>query len=413
MTERELDYTHFLDRPGVPGAREAGVVNHVSVADVDAVMCVSLAWRGQMRGDRRFNQESGAPASRCGRWKVLLRMTVRAHGTNVSRWNSPRYAAAVRLPQGILKGERAMPRGTYKVMDHWALKCFLEVARRGNLTKAGIELDITEAAVSQRVKSLEKYLGAKLYTAPGGKLKLTAAGERAAQLAVSLFSEIEALEQAVGGAQETDEIVLASHDSVLRHLLPEKVEAFHRAHPLARLRLIARPIAETLRLVRFNECDLGVIAEAQIPAELGFHAIASYSAYLLLPKGHALARRAREGFQAMLSDAMTGRYPLIILEVQREDPRLREAFERHNVPFTVAFEVSTVDTLKHYVGRGMGIAVVSGFSVTQEDRSRLEVIAIPEEMGGATTYGVVVRRDKHRTTLLKSLMAILASSGKE
>ena len=216
-----------------------------------------------------------------------------------------------------------MPRGAYEVMDLKSLKCFFEVARRGSLTKAGIELDIAEAAVSQRVKSLETYLGTKLYEARGGRVQLTAAGERTAQLAVSLFSEIAALERAVRGAQETDEIVLASHDSVLRHLLPERVEAFHRAHPLARLRLIARPIAETVRLVRSNECDLGVISEAQIPAELSFHTIATYPSYLLLPKGHALSRRAPEGFQAILSDAMTGRYPLIILEVQREDPRLR------------------------------------------------------------------------------------------
>jgi DNA-binding transcriptional LysR family regulator len=303
-----------------------------------------------------------------------------------------------------------MPRGAYEVMDLKALKCFFAMARHGSLTQAGIELGISEAAVSQRVKSLGTFLGAKLYESSGGRVKLTAAGERTAQLAVSQFSEIETLERAVGGAQETAEIVLASHDSVLRHLLPEKVEAFHRAHPLARLRLIARPVAETLRMVRFNECDLGVISEAKIPAELSFHAIATYPVYLVMAKGHALARRAREGFHAMVSDAVTGRYPLIILEVQREDPRLRTAFERLDVPFNVGLEVNTIDTLKHYVARGMGIAVISGFSVTQEDRTRLEVLAIPDEMGGTTTYGVIIRRDKHRTTLLKSLIAIMVSA---
>ncbi len=305
-----------------------------------------------------------------------------------------------------------MPRGAYDVMDLKALKCFFAVARRGSLTRAGIDLNISEAAVSQRVRSLETWLGTKLYEARGGRVQLTAAGERTAQLAVSLFSEIDALEQAVDGAQETAEIVLASHDSVLRHLLPERVEAFHRAHPLARLRLIARPITETLRLVRSNECDLGVVTQAQIPAELAFQPIATYPAFLVLPKGHALARRARDGFQALLSDAMTGRYPLIILEVQREDQRLRQAFESHNVPFTVALEVTTIDTLKHYVARGLGVAVISGFSVSSEDRARLEVVAIPDEFGGSTTYGVVLRRDKHRTTLLEDLIAILGASGK-
>lgn len=304
-----------------------------------------------------------------------------------------------------------MPRAAYDVMDLKSLRCFFAMARHGSLTRAGLELDICEAAVSQRVRSLETWLGAKLYEARGGRVQLTVAGERTARLAVSVFGEIEALEQAVGDAQESAEIVLASHDSVLRYLLPTKVTDFHRAHKLARLRLIARPVDETLRMVRANECDLGVIPEQPLPAELRFQVIARYPPFLVLPKGHALARRAAEGFEALVRDGMTARYPLIILEVQRQDPRLRETFERHNVPFNVALEVSTIDTLKHFVACGLGIAVVSGFAVTAEDRARLDVVAIPEAFGGATTYGVVIRRDKHRSALLKGLIAILVSAG--
>lgn len=302
-----------------------------------------------------------------------------------------------------------MPRGAYEVLDLKALKCFFTVAKRGSINQASIELGIAAAAVSQRIRSLETYLGVKLYEARGGRVSLTAAGELTAQLAVSLFTEIDAFEQALSGAQETAELVLASHDSVLRHLLPERVEAFHRAHPLARLKLIARPVAETIRLVQMNECDLGVITQAPIPAELYFQAIATYPAYLAVPKRHPLARRVADGFQALLSDARTAGYPLIIMETQREDPRFRQAFERIGVPFNVAFEVTTIDTLKHYVARGMGIGVISGFSVNSEDRTRLEVIQIPEEMGGVSTYGVVIRRGKDRTPLLKSLIAILAA----
>lgn len=302
-----------------------------------------------------------------------------------------------------------MPRGAYEVMDLRSLKCFSTVANRGSIAKAALELGIAQAAVSQRIGSLETYLGVKLYETRGGRVYFTAAGERTARLAVSLFAEIDAFEQELSGAQEADELVLASHDSVLRHLLPERVEAFHRAHPLARLRLIARPVAETIRMVRANECDLGVITQAPIPAELYFQAIATYPVYLVVPKGHPLASRAPAGFQALLSDAVTGRYPLVILETQREDSRFREAFERLGVPFNVGFEVTTIDTLKHYVARGMGVAVISGFSVTAADRTRLEVIQIPEEVGGVSTYGVVLRRGKHRNPLLKSLIAILAA----
>ena len=303
-----------------------------------------------------------------------------------------------------------MPRGAYDVMDLKALRCFFAVARRGSLTRAGIELGISEAAVSQRVKALETRLAAKLYEARGGRVQLTAAGERTAQLAVSVFGEIEVLEREVAGARETAELALASHDSVLRYLLPDKVEAFYRAHPLARLRLLARPVEETLRLVRANECDLGIIPRGRCPAELSFQPIATYPAVLVLQKGHPLARRAREDFQSLLADRFAAHYPLIILEVQREDPRLRETIERYQLPFNVALEVSTVDTLKHYVARGLGIAVVTGFAVTQEDYARLDVIAIPEALDAATTYGVVVRRGKHRSALLKGLVAVLTAA---
>jgi len=47
----------------------------------------------------------------------------------------------------------------YDVLDLKALRCFWATGRLGSLTRAGIELGISEAAVSQRIKSLEKYLG--------------------------------------------------------------------------------------------------------------------------------------------------------------------------------------------------------------------------------------------------------------
>jgi DNA-binding transcriptional LysR family regulator len=302
-----------------------------------------------------------------------------------------------------------MPRDAFEVMDLKSLRCFFAVVQHGSLTRAGIELGISEAAISQRVHGLEGYLGAKLYETRGGRVKLTAAGEQTARLAVSVFSDIEVLEHAVANERESGVLTVASHDSVLRYLLPGRFETFCREYPLARLRLLARPIEETVRLVRANECDLGVVPQRKVPEDLLFKAVASYPACLILAKGHALARRGSGDFAALIGDGVTGRYPLVMLEVQREDQRLQRAFEALKVPFDVALEVSTVDTLKHYVLRGLGVGVVSGFCVLPEDRARMEVIAIPEEYGGTTTYGLVLRRDKHRSPLLKALMAQLSS----
>jgi hypothetical protein len=44
----------------------------------------------------------------------------------------------------------------------------------------------------------------------------------------------------------------------------------------------------------------------------------------------------------------------------------------------------------------------------RDDRARLEVLPIPVEFGGDTTYGVLLRRGKHRSRPLQALLAVLA-----
>jgi len=302
-------------------------------------------------------------------------------------------------------------REAFDVMDLKSLRCFSTMAKHGSLTKAGIELGITEVAVSQRVRALEHYLGVKLYEARGGHVRLTAAGERAVTLAISMFDGIEEFEQAVSRSEETGEIVLSSHDAVLGCLLPEIVEKFSLAHPMARLRLLARPVEETVRLVKANEVDLGVVPSRHLPKEVGFHPVANYPAYLVTQKGHPLARRARADFMSVLNEETVRRYPLVVAEVQLEGFLLRETFAQHNLPLNIGIEVDTFDTLKLYVARGLGVAVIPGLCVTESDRERLEIVPVPAELEGDTTYGVVMRTGKHRSRLLTDLLRLLGVKG--
>lgn len=303
-------------------------------------------------------------------------------------------------------------REAFDVMDLKSLRCFSTMAKHGSLTKAGMELGITEVAVSQRVKALEHHLGVKLYESRGGRVRLTPAGERAVSLAASMFDEIDEFEQVVTRGEETGEIVLSSHDEVLGYLLPEIVEKFSSAHPLARLRLLARPVEETIRLVRANDVDLGMVPHRDLPKELEFHLVATYPAYLLTPKGHPLARRARTDFKGLLNEETVMQFPLVVAEVQLEGYVLGETFARHGLPLNIGIQVGTINTLKQYVARGLGIAVISGLCVTEEDRARLEIVPIPAELGGDSTYGVIMRKGKHRCRLLTDLLRLLGAGGR-
>ena len=302
-------------------------------------------------------------------------------------------------------------REPYDVMDLKELRCFYAMAQHGSLTKAGMELGITEVAVSQRVKALEHYLGIKLYEARGGRVRLTPAGERSMSFAVSIFDEIDEFEHAVTRTEETAEITLSSHDEVLGYLLPEVVEKFSRTHPLARLRLLTRTVEETIRLVKANEVELGVVPDRSLPKELAFYPIATYPAFLLTQKGHPLAHLARADFKSLLNEVTIRQYPLVVAEVQLEGYLLKETFAHLGLNLNVGIEVGTIAAVKQYVARGLGVAVISGLCLSEEDGANLEIVPIPNELGGESTYGVMMRNDKHCSRLLVDLLRLLGVRG--
>ena len=62
-------------------------------------------------------------------------------------------------------------------MLDFRIKTFLSVCKYMNLTYAAEELHITQPAVSQQIRYLEKLYGVRLLVREGKKIKLTPAGE--------------------------------------------------------------------------------------------------------------------------------------------------------------------------------------------------------------------------------------------
>jgi DNA-binding transcriptional LysR family regulator len=137
------------------------------------------------------------------------------------------------------------------------------MAKHLSLTQAGIELGISDAAVSQRIKALEHYLGTKLYESRGGQVHLTPAGEGTAAMAMELFDQLDDFQQSIADLEAISSVSLSAPNTVLRHLLPDYIEKFFSEWPLAPLLLKNRTSKETLGLVKTNEVD--------VPGEFAIH----------------------------------------------------------------------------------------------------------------------------------------------
>jgi LysR family glycine cleavage system transcriptional activator len=117
-----------------------------------------------------------------------------------------------------------------------ALKAFEAAARHGSFTAAAAELNVTQTAVSQLVKTLEERLGLPLFERRGNRLNLTARATLYLPALTDAFDRIEAATRSLtnGGARE---ITLGCGPTFAMRWLIPRLPDFQRRHPDCEVRL--------------------------------------------------------------------------------------------------------------------------------------------------------------------------------
>jgi len=109
-------------------------------------------------------------------------------------------------------------------MDVAAARTFLEIVRTGSFVNAAASLNLTQTAVSARVKVLEQQLGQTLFVRNKAGAKLTAAGQQFFRYASTLVQVWESAQRAVALPPGRDHVVtigaeLSLWSPLLRHWL--------------------------------------------------------------------------------------------------------------------------------------------------------------------------------------------------
>ena len=127
-----------------------------------------------------------------------------------------------------------------------SLRAFAAVANAGSYAAAAGRLNVTQAAVSQQVKALEKTLGIALVTRVGRGIELTASGAR---LARDLELGFDTISRGVARANEEAAVrpvqVTMSPAFAVEWLMP-KVSEFQREHP--EITLLLNPTSQVVDL---------------------------------------------------------------------------------------------------------------------------------------------------------------------
>ncbi|MCW0983314.1 LysR family transcriptional regulator [Agrobacterium sp. BT-220-3] len=117
------------------------------------------------------------------------------------------------------------------------LRAFEASARHLSFTRAAIELRVTQAAVSQQVKGLEKRLGVSLFQRLPRGLKITAEGEALLPTVTSSFDQMATTLDRIEAGQVRELLFLGVVGTFAVGWLLPRLKAFQKQHPFIDVRV--------------------------------------------------------------------------------------------------------------------------------------------------------------------------------
>jgi len=145
-------------------------------------------------------------------------------------------------------------------------RVFKEVAEAGNISVAAKNLYISQSAVSQSIKQLEKALQARLFSRSPRGVSLTGEGQMLYDYVRSALGLLATGEDKLSQAQQLllGTLVIGASDTVTSWFLTPYLESFHREYPGIRLKIVSGRSAKVLSMLKSGAVD---IAFASSPAD--------------------------------------------------------------------------------------------------------------------------------------------------
>lgn len=290
--------------------------------------------------------------------------------------------------------------------DFSDLEAFLAVNDTGSFHLAAEALNLSQSAVTRRIKKLELALDSVLFERTTRAVKPTLAAKR-------LKARAEAI---LDGAYETsmamrDESVAYSHQqsaivtvailpSVAPVLLPAALRKFRAEGHMARVRILDRAANEVAEAVAQGDADFGICSIPMLEPSTLFEPLFNDSIVLAMPPDHLLGTKEeldwKDIVEADLIIPMRGTGNRLLIDEAMAHARLK-------VSWTLEVERST--TALELVSAGIGVALLPQTSVaTGIGKSvitrRMERPVIARPVGLLTRHG---QRDS------KTVVAFMAS----
>ena len=248
-------------------------------------------------------------------------------------------------------------------------RVFKEVAEVGNITAAAQALYISQSAVSQSIKQLERDLQTRLFARNSRGVTLTAEGQMLYEYVRSAMGLLETGEEKLSQTRELQmgQLTIGASDTVTSQFLLPYLDTFHKRHPAIHIQIVSGRSHKVLGLLRSGKVD---IAFASTPADdAGLRIYPCFDTHAIFVAGAEYPC----DFRHVYTLEEIAAFPLILLERKASSRLYLERFFLQNgLKLNPEIELGARSLLVDLAAIGFGVAGVTEEFVHRElDSGRL------------------------------------------
>ena len=282
---------------------------------------------------------------------------------------------------------------------------FLEVARQKSFSRAAEKLYRTQPAISAQIRSLELECGQKLFDRLGRKIFLTRSGEvllEYGQQLVALHREtLQRVREAHGIAG--GKLFVGANEATCLYVLPQVFADYKRKYPQVGINVYRNFSHKILQKMAENQIDVGIVTLPVTQNNLKVTPIYEDELQVVVPAGHPFAKRASVKLEEMAAE------PLIFPKGGHTRELLEKVFHKQRHELHISMELASVESIKKFVGAGLGISLLSRSYAQMETKSGVLKLIPLQGTKLVRKLGLVYRTDRELSRAAQGFAEVVAS----
>jgi DNA-binding transcriptional LysR family regulator len=282
-------------------------------------------------------------------------------------------------------------------MDTEFLETFILVVEHGSVAEAARRLNLTSAAVTQRLRALEDELGTRLVVRSGRTMQPTEAAFAILPQAQHLLSGVRDLNSIANERNFTGELSLGAVSSALTGILPPILSRLTTKYPQMRLFITPGTSTELYRKVCDGQLDAAVIIQPHftLPKTCEWTTWREEPLVVLTHRGI----KERDAHHILLTE------PFIRYDRQQWGGRLADEYlHKYDLHPHDRYELDSLDAIAVLVDRQLGVSLVPDWAPPWPEGLTLTKIPLPQPFENRL-IGAIWRRTSARIHLVQALLA--------